>query len=137
MGKRGPKPIPTEILKRRFSRAIENRGQEVSVSSDDFDSDCPEWLDSLAREQWFKIVPRLKNLGVIGDIDFNVVSQYCHWWSKFVMTVKDCPNDIHGQSKASEQVLKLCAKLGLSPSDRVGLSVDKKDDKKDKFSRIV
>ena len=136
MGKRGPKPVPTKTLKNRGSWLAETREREPVVCPDDFPDACPEWLGNTAKETWYDLVPRLKNLGIIGGVDPRILIDFCHFWGKFVDLCIECPNDIHNQAKASDKAWKAGAKLGLSPSDRVGLKTENKTER-DKFLKIV
>ena len=132
MGKRGPQPENTKKLENRGSTRVSSRKDEPEPGA--FDDTCPDWLDDIAKQKWYKIVPQLKNLGVLGDVDSSLVAQYCHWWSKFIWGVTECPNDIHIQAKATDYLIKLGGRMGMSPSDRVGLqtTTSKKKDKDDK-----
>ena len=51
--------------------------------------------------------------------------------------VENCPNDIHMQGKAADYIMRLGSRMGMSPSDRVGLKAEKIADSKDKFLRVV
>jgi phage terminase small subunit len=134
MGKRGPRPTPTKQLVNRGSKlAIHRTGEPTSglpIGA------CPDWLDSMAAEKWNSLVPRLERLGIINEADAETVSQYCFWWSKFMWLVTQCPNDLHMQGKATEHLMRLGSRLGLSPADRVGLKTEKQD-KGDRFLKVV
>ena len=82
MGKRGPKPTPTKILKIRGSWRAETRDGEPVA---DGDVARPIWLKGQAQKKWDELVPILKRMDVIGEIDAGSLARYCDawaWWRK-------------------------------------------------------
>ena len=135
MGKRGTKPDSKEKSQLIGSRRAKDK--EDSISANPFRSECPDWLDDVAKEKWYSLVSRMAAIGYIGDLDEEIVSEYCLWWSKLLYLVEECPNDVHLIGKATDYLLKIGARLGLSPSDRVNIPQAKKEDKKDEKSYSI
>ncbi len=135
MGKRGPKPTPTATLINRGSWLAKVRKDEP-ISKTPVGS-CPDWLDGVAADKWKSLTQRLERLGIINEADAETIAQYCHWWGRFMWLVSECPNDIHSQGKATEYLIKLGSRLGLSPSDRVGLKTEKPDKEQDRFLKAI
>lgn len=83
MGRRGPRPLPTEELKARNSplatkkrRAREAKGPEGAPT-------CPSWLDADAKRAWKQLVPMLDSMRVLTKIDGNALARYCRTWSRW------------------------------------------------------
>lgn len=137
MGKRGPKPTPTRILKVRGSWRADTRSGEPECSGI---PKPPEWLEGEALAKWNQLVPKLARMGVIGDVDGDVIAAYCEAWSEFVLARKYI--DEHGEiacgekggeyqhpmvgikNKAVERMGRLGAQFGWSASARTGLKVE-------------
>ncbi len=77
MGKRGPKPTPTAVLKLRGSTLVTGRREAAEVQGPAGTPDAPEWLDEEARAAWDRIVPLLEGMGVLTRIDGNALARYC------------------------------------------------------------
>ena len=82
MGKRGPKPTPTAILKLRGSRRANLRKGEPQPERKR--PVCPRWLDATAKACWKDIVPQLHTMGVLMKIDANAIVRYCVLWSRWM-----------------------------------------------------
>jgi len=75
MGKRGPRPIPTKILKARGSwRARLNPAEPIAASDV---PELPEGLSEEAKEIWFRILPKLLRMQIMGDVDGDALARYC------------------------------------------------------------
>jgi P27 family predicted phage terminase small subunit len=139
MGKRGPKPTPTKILKMRGSwRAKRNPDEPqypVSVPT------CPGHLNEEARKEWKRITRLLKVQGLITLVDRAALTCYCEAWSGLVRAtekvnqmgevLKSKETGVIYQNpylaiknKAMEQINKFSSLFGLSPSSRVGLKTN-------------
>lgn len=144
MGKRGPKPTPTSILKVRGSWRADVRDGEPACSGV---PTAPEWLEGEALAKWNQLVPRLERMGVIGDIDGDVIAAYCEAWAEFVEARAwiaengrlacsekggEYQHPMVGiKNKAVERMGRLGAQFGWSASARTGLKVEapqKQDD---------
>jgi len=134
MGKGGPQKESTVKLRNRGSNLVKGRDNEPSGG--DFTCDCPDWMADDARAKWFNLVPKLKNSGILTELDEDVLARYCVWYSDYVTLKKASPAAYCDLARCEQQLQKLGAKLGLSPSDRVGLSVKAKPEEKDKTYSI-
>ena len=142
MGKRGPPPTPTKILKLRGSYHAEHRAGEPEPEV--ARPDRPEWLCELAAVAWDQIVPELDAMNILGRIDGNALARYCTLWARW----RECDDKItkYGDSFAiknekgetvgfhpfphSVQANKLCQLLsrlegefGMTPSSRSRIQV--------------
>lgn len=137
MGKRGPQKTPTAILEHRGSWLAKTRKDEPVYKAGDISP--PSWLTGEALIVWNDLLPRLKDSNVLTDIDWRLLARYCAYW---VMWLKElskqkaerCERDLE---RYANQCYKIERELGMTPASRTSLSVDKKDDKKDGFLRVV
>ncbi len=83
MGRRGPAPTPTNILKLRGSTLVTERRLRSEVKGPIGHPDCPAWLDEDARAMWDKLIPQLSAMGILSRIDGNALARYCRFWSRW------------------------------------------------------
>jgi P27 family predicted phage terminase small subunit len=147
MGRRGPPPTPTAILKLRGSWRGKKREGEPTPQP--FDAQCPEWLGPLAKEVWAIVTEQLVALGVIGKTDAGVLERYCATYEKwreaeaYVKEHGPIQRTAQGDTahpyammaiKLGEQLTKLESLLGLSPAARANLAKPKETkEEKDRF----
>jgi len=82
MGKRGPKPIPTAIkLLHGNPGRRPLKQQEPKPSTEP--PRCPHWLDAEAKACWRALIPQLRDMGVLTQIDGQALSNYCTAWSRW------------------------------------------------------
>ena len=140
MGKRGPKPTPTNILDRRNSWRGKARGAEPEPGLDD--GDMPYGLGSYGAVAWQVLIPELVELKLLATIDRAVAIMACKAWHEYAITSNTIAKmfedgiplwiELKGgalqkhpilamRDKAFDQYCKASKMLGLSPADRVGL----------------
>ncbi len=73
MGKRGPRPTPTEILKLRGSTLVTPEREAGEVHGPMGTPDRPDWLDDQAKAAWDEIAPLLQDMGILTRIDGNAL----------------------------------------------------------------
>jgi len=83
MGRRGPVPTPTSILKLRGSTLATQRRQKDEARGPAGAPDRPDWLDEAARKMWDHLLPMLDGMGVLTRIDGNALARYCRLWSRW------------------------------------------------------
>ena len=81
VGLRGPNRTPTDVLRLRGSRKAQRRMNEprppVKIPKP------PSWLEKDAKSCWKKILPRLKEMRVLRQIDENALARYCTTWVRW------------------------------------------------------
>ena len=136
MGKRGPKPQPTEIKVFRGNpgkRSLPAAEMKPRAGT----PEMPEWLGEIGRAYWLDALTNLPP-DVVTLADGAMLSQYAHAWEVFhearqlvaehgLIAVSDKGSEyMHpavGIMSAARKEIRQCAALfGLSPSDRVGMS---------------
>ena len=137
MGQRGPKPIPTAILKLRGTARADRTRNEPTPGPGV--PRCPSWLDEQAKNAWRQLVPELVAMRVLAAVDRNALARYCTLWSRWktaelflqkhgsVYTLKDdqgavrCVQQFPQVAIAHRLALALSrleAEFGLTPSAR-------------------
>ena len=116
---------------------------------------CPNWLDAGAKAAWKHLVPQLDRMGVLTKLDRNALARYCQLWSRWLRAeeflrdqgdthlVKDAAGQVKGvraypqvriANQLAEQLLRLEAQFGMTPSARSRIEVpaitDETDDKR-------
>jgi P27 family predicted phage terminase small subunit len=145
MGKRGPQPTPSEVLKQRGTfradRAARNEAQPIGKPT------CPAWLtDKDARKEFRRVAKLLAEMRLVGAADSNMLARYCTaWvrWRRVVQTLMSNPGaefatykDEQGKIKSiqvsalhsiarslAEELSRYEGSCGMSPSARSRIEV--------------
>jgi len=83
MGRRGPPPTPTSILKLRGSALVNKRREQSEAKGPSGRPRCPTWLDADAKAAWRQLVPLLEMMRVLTRIDGYALARYCRLWSRW------------------------------------------------------
>ena len=76
MGRRGPKPTPTPILKLRGNtKQVRQRAGEPQPRLGR--PTCPAWLSAGGKKEWRRITQQLEELRLLAAIDRAALSAYC------------------------------------------------------------
>lgn len=149
MGRRGPKAIPTRILKIRGSRRARGRKDDVPASGQPI---RPVWLVGEAKRKWDMLAPQLGDMGLLAACDRDLLALYCETYNEYLaarkMTKKAKSFLIKTPSgriarnplllirdDAAERLRKLASEFGMSPSSRSGLTINrqKRETEKKRF----
>lgn len=149
MGRRGPRPTPSKILKARGSwRATGREGEPEATGA----PVCPTFLDDTAKEVWAETCDELDRMGILASADKWTLAAYCVACSQLARTTAELATDtlttetqrgsasnplVTIQHKAIEKIAKLASHFGLSPSARVGLRVDSNKSGSDDGANIL
>ena len=145
MGRRGPAPTPTSILKLHGSTLATKERLAREVNGPAGVPDCPDWLDDEAKAKWELLVTMLNYMGVLTRIDAEPLGRYCHIWSRWrkaeeflskhgdVYPLKDDAGNVKClqqfpqvaiANKLAQQLTKLEAEFGMTPSARARLQIN-------------
>jgi phage terminase small subunit len=76
--------------------------------------ECPEWLTSNERTEWFRLAGELSSCGVLGRTDRNVLARYCRvmlWWAAWA-------TPSYPRLDLAAECRRLENELGLTPAAR-------------------
>ena len=154
MGKRGPKPTPTSVLKMRGSWRADLRRDEPQPGTKP--PRCPSWMRPEAKAAWRLLVPKLARLGLLTEIDGNALARYCDAWARWKSAAESLakngefytkkgpdgallgvfPHPAAGQYiKLAQMLNRLESDFGLTPSARADLAQPKPVETKDNGKR--
>lgn len=137
MGKRGPRPTPTAVLKLRGSWRAKNNPDEPRAEGE---PEKPADLSEEAGKVWDRVVPLLLEMRVLGTIDGNLVVRYCN----LTVRLRECDDKVakvgsviavEGKFVVSpwmklslqlaQELRRLEGELGMSPSARTRIRVER------------
>ena len=146
MGKRGPKPTPTAVLKLRGSWRANLREGEPEMKNEDVP--CPSWVRAEARQYWPDVCEMLAGMGVLNKRFIfsmgalvNTLAEYVYFEEQITEEtqpiVNGMPNPLYGlRSKAREALKKSCADHGLTPSSMTAIRSLKPEQEKKGIERF-
>ena len=128
----GRKPLPANVHKLRGTRSrAAASGDPVKPSGG---TTCPAWLDSRARQEWRRIAPELRRVGLLTRVDRSTLGAYCSAVSRWAQAEDQIaregatfrtPNGycqkhpaVTIAKESMELIRRLAAEFGLSPSAR-------------------
>lgn len=144
---KGRKPIPTKIKLLRGNPG--KRDLNLSEPQPGGPAICPDWLCSLAVEEWDRVSPELNRLGILTSVDTMSLASYCQAVamlrraeaniSERGMVLEDGkPNPSVGQAnEAMRQIRSFASEFGLSPASRSRVKIDPQIDDLDEFLKVV
>jgi P27 family predicted phage terminase small subunit len=83
---------------------------------------CPRHLDDEARNEWHRITPHLKKLGLISQIDRAALAGYCEAWGEYVWASRRI-QERNDQAKAEGDATGERARIWDTPSGYKQMSV--------------
>lgn len=150
MGKRGPKPTPTHLLRLAGSRrAGRNRKEPDLAAVAAAGMKAPSWLDAEGKACWKRTVVALEEMGVLSKAYRDVIAGLCQNWSLFVKTsrmlnklkeggsIMEAKRMASTNAEAYRNYVTTSDRLGLSPSAKARIEVpDRKDSQADGKGRF-
>jgi P27 family predicted phage terminase small subunit len=151
MGKRGPKPTPTQTLKLRGSWLVNNRKGEPQPEKSR--PNYPDWISDNAKEAWEQLIPQLEQMGVLTHIDGMSLTVLCQTWSVWrkavefinkhgeVYPIKDGEGNVKCFMPFPQVALmhttaitldKYFSAFGLDPASRSRITINGKKEENDK-----
>jgi len=151
MGRRGPPPTPTPILKLRGSRLLEHREGEVAPPV--VAPSCPAFLSREARAEWRRQTKELLALGVLARMDRAILAAYCEAWAEFVTLTKQVEDTgrliktvvgnivtnplVRQKDRAVERLLRLAGHFGFTPAARARIKGGEVAEEADPFETLL
>ena len=139
---KGRKSIPSKIIDLRGGTDLTHRPpRNQEPTPPEKMPTCPRHLDSEARKEWRRAGKVLMSVGLLTELDRAVLAGYCQSWSEYVFATlqlqklgtvykkEDGTPGINPYAKiaaaAYDRWMKAGVLLGLSPSSRASLKVEK------------
>jgi P27 family predicted phage terminase small subunit len=151
MGKRGPKPTPTNELHswRKNLRKDEPQAVDLPIK--------PSFIKGKAKKKWEELLGELTKLNVVGSIDSTTLARYCQLWEIYQDLIADIGKEgfvVESINKKGDEyvaqnpkvnafikIAGLLARLedcfGLSPAARAGLKVNGTTPEKSALDKLL
>lgn len=144
---RGRKPTPTPILKLRGSRRAKGR-EGVEPIAPPGVPDIPADLTGEAMTEWNRMIPILRNMGVLSLAERNMLHSYCRLHVQWMaaeaaidrdgLMVGDRPNPMVSISRGAwDRMQKILIELGFSPTARARVHKVEKKPQKSALARLI
>ncbi len=142
----GRKAIPSKIVNLRGGTAHTHRPpRSLEPMPPEEMPDCPSHLDKEAKKEWKRVGVILQNIGLMTQLDMAVLAGYCKSYSQWVEATLEVQargmvyKKVDGTpglnpylriaNDAYDRMMKAAVLIGLSPSSRVNLKVEKPKEK--------
>ena len=142
---KGRKRIPTKIYQLRGGEATSHRAKGYHADEPtppEKMPPCPKHLDKMARKEWRRAGKILQTIGLMTELDMATLAGYCQAYSEWAAATLEVPKkgpvwiDKEGMPRmnpwlrvareAFERMMKNAVLIGMSPSSRASLKVEKK-----------
>jgi hypothetical protein len=120
MGKRGPKPTPTGVLKLRGSWRANRPDEPVPP---DVTIEPPSWLTDAGREVWDQMAPVCIAMNTLTAADAGRFARYCNAQGAYQRNPEGY--DVGQFASLTASLAKYEAQFGLGASDRANMKVGK------------
>lgn len=136
----GPKPIPTSLKKLNGNpgkRPLNDDEPQPEIGA----PEPPEFLTEAALEEWNRLIPELVELGLVSQLSRATIAAYCQAygrWKEAEAHLAVEPYVLIGEkggsyqnpwlaiaNKAMEQMQKIAAEFGMTPSSQSRVSTTK------------
>lgn len=139
---KGRKAIPSKIIELRGgTKHTHKKPRNQEPQPPEKMPKCPKHLNKAARKEWRRCGKLMQSIGIMTDLDMAVFAGYCDAFSQWAEAtdkvhtagmVYQRPNKTLGLNpylriarEAYDRMIKAAVLLGLSPSSRVSLKVEK------------
>ena len=140
MGRRGPQPVPSIILKARGSWRGRREGEPQPEPSA---PDAPAWLSDAGRAEWDQVVAQLRAMNLLRACDRNAIARYAFLCARYMQVAQYVAQ--HGETGSNrmrpearvlleigQQLLRLEQHFGLTPAARASLGVRRSNPKENR-----
>lgn len=113
MAGRRPKPTALKILfgTDRKSRLNQKEPQPKEANL----AQCPIWLCVEGKKEWRRLARKLKDVGILSELDMTAFTVYCQMWGEYIAGIK--ANEPVSMAHVTQMRL-MAAEFGLTPSSR-------------------
>lgn len=147
MGRRGPVPTPTNILRLRGSFKAGRREGEPQPPTGE--PDPPRGLQGEALDEWNRVTAALRGMGILSSADAGLLYALAERWQAYrdaVALEQGLPKDADYRQRkvlancvngALDRYHKLAVEFGLSPAARTRVRVAPKEERKTGAARFA
>ena len=83
---------------------------------------CPAWLDAVARREWRRIVPDLKRLDLLSNVDVTSLAVYCDAVSHYIRaSMASRPRETKSDTDPEQAEMVVCADAGKDAQKWAGI----------------
>lgn len=139
---KGRKSIPSKILQLTGGTARTHRPErDQEPQPPEKMPSCPKHLDTIARKEWRRTGKILQSIGLMTELDRSTLAAYCDAYSRWVHATQKCQElgmvykksdgtpglnpYLRVSREAYDQMIRTGTLIGMSPSSRGSLKVDK------------
>lgn len=154
MAGRPRKSVDASVAKRGKKEKINRKIQEEKLKIDRDQLIAPDFLDEMAKEEFYRVVEETAKIDVLDNLDLSILAMYCNAYSQYIEVNEQIRNTmpslryndkgrssplINIQDKLAKQILSYSSKLGLATTDRLKLMVPNElaENKENKFLKYV
>ena len=140
---KGRKPLPSKIIDIKGAKGYHRKAADKESEPKPPSSipDCPEHLSPEAQIEWVRMAANMEPLGILTNLDKAIFAMYCEAYANWAIATKI--TQVEGMititkdgypiqnpyfsiaNKAKEQMLKALVEMGMTPSSRSRIKVDK------------
>jgi len=140
---KGRKSIPSKIIDLRGGTAhTHKKPRDQEPRPPEKMPECPEHLDEQARIEWKRCGDVMQSIGLMTELDMAVLAGYCQAFSEWARATTEVPKQgpvwvdpntglpkinpwLRVAREAYDRMMRAAVLLGLSPSSRATLKVEK------------
>jgi P27 family predicted phage terminase small subunit len=140
---KGRKPLPSKVIDIKGARGYHRTKTDVETEPSPPSSipECPEHLSPEAKIEWCRMAVNMEPLGILTNLDKAIFAMYCEAYANWAMatirvqtegmvSITDKGYPIQNPyfsiaNKAKEQMLKAMVEMGMTPSSRSRIKVEK------------
>lgn len=154
MAGRPRKSVDASVAKRGKKEKLNRKIQEEKLKIDRDQLIAPDFLDDVAKEEFYRVVDETAKIDVLDNLDLSILAMYCNAYSQYIEVNEQIRNTmpalryndkgrssplINIQDKLAKQILSYSSKLGLATTDRLKLMVPNElaENKENKFLKYV
>ena len=145
---RKPKPTAIKILEGNPGKRPLNDNEPVPTGEI---PECPTWLLPAAKKEWERVAPILQELGLLTSVDVKVFAAYCQSSARYEQAEAEINELMIENDKGvlrpdplitvahtyMKKMIEAGSLLGLNPSARSRLSVDKRKSEDDDMEDLL
>lgn len=89
-------------------------------------------INEEARKEWKRIIPQLKDINIIGNLDKGNIVGYCNAWGMYLEAVRE--RDDGGILKYGKEFRTFGGKIGMDPDSRLKFAAANREKTEEKMA---